>query len=469
VWELAVTSAAGAALAGVGLLRWHHRHPELRWDWSTIDVDALLAEPFPEGFQWGSATAAHQVEGGNTGSNWSWWEDQVDAKGEPRVARGQRAGAAAEHWTRYPEDLRRMRDEIGLDHYRFSVEWSRIQPERGVWNQEAIDHYSRMVDEMLRLGITPMATLHHFTHPLWFERLRSFEEERNIALFEVFAERVFRVLSDRVPLWCTHNECGPFAAMGWGLGQFPPGVQDARRMCAVLHNLMRSHVRVYQRLKAIRPGAKIGLVKNIFQFDPWSRWNPLHWAICRLADHVYNESIIGLLRDGVFRVRIPGMLRIEDEIPGARQAADFVGLNYYSNLLIRLRRLADPHSPLVRSDQVTTDFPYATYPEGFYRALHRMATLGKPIIVTENGIPDKHDDRRADWIRRYLAALKRAMNEGVDVRGYYYWTLIDNFEWAEGYDMRFGLFGVDFETQERTLRGGAAPLVEIVRRHQGAE
>ena len=154
------------------------------------------------------------------------------------------------------------------------------------------------------------------------------------------------------------------------------------------------------------------------------------------------------------------------DIPGAKQSADFVGLNYYSNLLISLSRMLDPHKALTRPGQIVTDFPYATYPEGFYRAIKRMGTIGLPIIITENGIPDNRDDRRADWIRRYMYAMKRAMNEGVDVKGYHYWTLMDNFEWAEGYDMRFGLYEVDFENQKRSLRKGAQPYVDLVKKHK---
>jgi beta-glucosidase len=181
---------------------------------------------------------------------------------------------------------------------------------------------------------------------------------------------------------------------------------------------------------------------------------------------VYNESIIGLLRDGEFRVK---WLYKSDEvfdIPDSMGASDFVGLNYYSTLLVSLKRALDPYTPIIRKGQVCTDFPYATYPEGFYRAIKRMQVLNKPIIITENGIPDNKDDRRGDWIRRYSYAMKRAMNEGADVRGYHYWTLMDNFEWAEGYDMRFGLLEVDFETQKRTLRAGSKELIALIKRNR---
>lgn len=445
-----------------------NKDPELLWDWDSLDVDAVLDEPFPEDFLWGSATAAHQVEGGNDKNNWYWWEHQVDKKGNPRIHGGQKSGAAAEHWTRYPEDLKIMSQEMHMNSYRFSIEWSRIQPEKGVWNQDALDHYAKMIDCMLENGIQPMATLHHFSHPMWFEEMGSFEKEENLPYFLDYSAKVFAQLSDRVPRWCTHNESGPFATMGWGLGAFPPGKNDNKLMVQVLVNLMRSHVRLYHRLKSMENGknVEIGLVKNIFQFDPVHKWNLIETLICRQLDLIYNESIIGLLRDGVFRAK---WLYKSDEIypiADAQGASDFVGLNYYSTLLVSLGRALDPFKPVVRPGQICTDFPYATYPEGFYRAINRMKQLNKPIIITENGIPDNRDDRRADWIRRYSYAMKRAMNEGADIQGYHYWTLMDNFEWAEGYDMRFGLLEVDFETQKRTLRKGSKELIELIKKNR---
>jgi len=303
---------------------------------------------------------------------------------------------------------------------------------------------------------------------MWFEEMGSFEKEENLPYFLDYSAKVFSQLSDRVPKWCTHNESGPFATMGWGLGAFPPGKNDNGLMVQVLVNLMRSHVRLYHRLKGMENGDKVevGLVKNIFQFDPYHSWNIIHTLLCKQMDWVYNESIIDLLKTGEFRVK---WLYKKDEvfaIPDAIGASDFIGLNYYSTLLVSLSRAMDPFKPVVRPGQICTDFPYATYPEGFYRAIKRLMPLNKPIIITENGIPDNKDDRRADWIRRYAYAMKRAMNEGADIRGYHYWTLMDNFEWAEGYDMRFGLLAVDFETQERTLREGSKELVQLIKRNR---
>ena len=449
------------AVCGAVLLALHLRYPELRWDWSTIDPDDV---DFPADFVWGTATAAHQVEGGMPDNNWTWWEEQTDKRGRPRIHGGARSGAAVEHFSRYADDIRRMRDELGVESYRFSVAWSRIEPEEGRYDTAALDHYSRVIDTLLEAGITPMLTLHHFTHPLWFEQKGSFENKENLDHFVRFSQEVFSRFADRVPRWCTHNEPGPFSVMGWGLGAFPPGVRSPSRFLRVLANLMHSHSRVTRSLKAMPHGdsVEIGLVKNIFQFEPWRRWNPIHWGLARVLEDVYNDSILGYLRTGTFRVRVPG-LRFSEVIDDGPAPGDFVGLNYYSHLLVTpFTSTTPPFETFARPGDIKVDMPYCIYPEGFYRALKQIGEVGKPVYVTENGLPDDKGDRRAHWITTYAYAMSRAMTEGVDVRGYHYWSLLDNFEWAEGWVPRFGLFGVDYETQERTLRDGAKPFVKLV-------
>ncbi len=442
---------------------------ELLWNWEDEDVSSVYSAQWPENFLWGSATAAFQVEGNNAPSNWTMWEKSTDSDGNPRIHKGQQCGDACDHFKLYREDLKCAAADLGINSYRFSLAWSRIEPEPGVFDEDAIQHYSDVIDACLEVGIQPMVTLHHFSHPLWFEEMGSFEKEENIEFFLRFAEKVFTAYSDRVQYWCTHNECGPFASMGWGLGVFPPGKNSLQKVGTVLLNLMRSHTKVYHHLKALPNGqdVQIGLVKNIFQFDPWSRWNPIHWFITRFMDEVYNESLIRTIRDGHFQITKRPFINMNVPLPEAKGATDFIGLNYYSNLLINIRRGFDassgpPFSPWGRKGQIMTDFPYTTYPEGFYRALKRISSLNKPVIVTENGIPDNRDDRRQDWIERYLFAMNKAIQDGVDVQGYQYWSLLDNFEWAEGYDMRFGLYEVDFETQQRTLRTSAQSFKKII-------
>ncbi len=463
----ALIAAALVVAYAVVVSRLHRAHPEVRWDWSAIDADVS----FPKDFVWGTATAAHQVEGGNTNNQWHRWEHATDAKGKPRILHGHRSENAVEHWERFADDIRRMKEELGATSYRFSLEWSRCEPEEGTWDEAAFAHYHDVIDACIAHGVEPMVTLHHFSDPIWFADKGGFEQLENVDLLVRFAEKAFAEYGDKVARWNTHNEPGPYSLMGYALGVFPPGVKSAKRYARVLCNLMHSHARIYAAIKAMPGGERteIALVKNIFQIEPFDRWHLGQWILSRVADHAYNESVLTCLKTGVFEVRIPGFVHLREEIPGITESLDFVGLNYYSHVMVRLLMDREPpFAVLARPGDVVCDMAYCVYPEGFHRALMRIGRLGKPVMVTENGIPDDRDDRRADWIRRYTYAMKRAMDDGVDVRGFHYWSLLDNFEWAEGWGPCFGLFGVDRATQERTLRDGAKAYVDVIARSGGA-
>ncbi|MCG8424095.1 MAG: glycoside hydrolase family 1 protein [Proteobacteria bacterium] len=461
-WFLLLAAAAILSSLYVALVAFlSARYPETHWDWSALDWDDIA---FPDGFVWGVAAAAHQVEGGCDNNNWSRWENQTAPDGTPRISRGQKAGRACDHWNRYGEDIQLI-TELGVTSYRFSPAWSKLEPEPGRFDDDAIKHYHDVLDAMKQAGVTPMLTLHHFTHPLWFEDMGGFEKEDNIAHFVRFAERLFAEYRDKIELWCTINEPAVFAAAGWFQGRFPPGKENAQLTAEVLANLMTAHVRVYEAVKAMPGGdnARIGLVKNIFQFDPSRRYHLADWVVARTFDHVFNGAILACLKTGRFRVRVPGQIAVERDLPGASASLDFVGLNYYSHFHLRSQLGRDPWFRFVeRPGDIQTDMDYAIYAEGFHRALVQIAELGLPIYVTENGVADARDDRRALYIRRYLYAMSRAIDDGADVRGYYYWSLMDNFEWAEGYDMKFGLYSMDPATLERKLRDGARAYTMVV-------
>ena len=241
-------------------------NPEIEWDWESINTSDIH---FPSSFAWGTATAAHQVEGNNTNNNWYQWEHSVDKNNISRIHNNDKSGIAADHWNRYPEDIKLMK-ELGVNHYRFSIEWSKIEPDNDVFNQNALSHYRELCKALIKENITPVVTLHHFTHPIWFEDLGAFEDADNTKHFIEFSEIVFNYLQDLVPIWCTFNEPSVFVAQGYFNGIFPPGKKDPALAGIVLENMLNAHVEVYHTLKSL-PGAKnkqIGLVKNIFQFDP---------------------------------------------------------------------------------------------------------------------------------------------------------------------------------------------------------
>lgn len=443
-------------------LYWRVQSPELHWHWNEVDTETAK---FPRDFLWGVASAAHQVEGECDNNNWSAWEKARDEQGRPRIKHAQVAGKACEHWTRFREDIRLMQ-ALGVKAYRFSMEWSKIEPAEGEIDSTALRHYHEVCDALLTAGIKPVVTFYHFTHPLWFEQKGAFEREENLAAFVRFCEVLFAEFHAQVEMWCTINEPEVLASQSYFMGVFPPGKKDPQLTAIVLKNLLQAHVEVYARLKKLSGGehAQIGLVKNIMQFDPSRRWHPLDWTLAHKLNGLFNDSILNFFRTGRFEFSMPGLASLQYEDARATRSLDFIGLNYYSHLHVKFNWSTSEFFKFTfPNDAVMTDMAYTIYPEGFYRALKSVQQLGVPIYVTENGIADAKDDRRGLFLSRYLYALHRAMQEGAPVRGYFYWSLMDNFEWAEGYDMKFGLYEVDFNTQERKLREGAKAFMKAVK------
>tara|TARA_Y100000766_G_scaffold272290_1_gene271960 strand:+ start:115 stop:2091 length:1977 start_codon:yes stop_codon:yes gene_type:complete len=431
---------------------WTEEHRQ----WEHVDFRSLKeGNAFPKNFMWGVATASHQIEGGNT-NNWSAFE--------PYSKSQQLSGDACDHWNRREEDVSLIK-ELGVSHYRFSIEWSRIEPQEGQFDSEAIQWYSDLVDELLIQGIQPMATLHHFTQPLWWDERGGFEKEENIAGWVNFCSLMFEHLSNRVEWWCTINEPAVYATMGYVLGEFPPGVRSFKRVRTVSLNLMRAHAQCYRTLKGMKNGDKcqIGLVKNINIFDPYRRWNPLHWMQAKILDGMFNKCWLKSLRTGKFK---PPSALFSKRIEGLQGSSDFIGVNYYTHLLTTpFMPTKVEIDPLIRPWEQRTDFRYPMYAEGLRRAFDMVTNLNMPIIVTENGVADDDDDMRPEHIRRHLLITAEAIADGIDVRGFYHWSLMDNFEWAEGYDQRFGLYHVDFETKERTLKESGHEYAAIVKSH----
>ena len=436
-------------------------NPELRWDWKKINMSNMK---FPSSFYWGTATASHQVEGNCNNNNWYNWESSKDENGSPRIKDSQVAGIACDHWNRHKEDVSLIKD-LGISHYRLSLEWSKIEPQKNEYNQSAIEHYIEVVECLVNENITPVITLHHFTNPIWFEEIGGFEKEENIEHFLSFCKKVFPLFSDKVKMWCTINEPEVYSVMGYFAGIFPPGKKSPQLAVEVQKNLLVAHTKVYQELKSLPDGSscQIGLVKNIMQFDPYRRWHLLDWLVCHVTNKVYNGIALTYLKKGKININYPFFAKLKYSSSDAALATDFFGLNYYSHNHLKFKfdsyEFFENKYP---KNDIITDMPYTIYAEGFYRAIKQASKIGKPIIITENGIADAVDDRRSLYIQRYIYAMNKAIKEGVDVQGYFYWSLMDNFEWAEGYDMKFGLYEVNFNTQERTLRNGSKAFIDIV-------
>lgn len=412
---------------------------------------------FPPDFLWGVATAAYQVEGYATNSQWWEWEQRPNT-----IKRGHRSEAACDWWRNAEQDFILAQD-MGLKSIRLSVEWSRIEPEPGRFDASAIERYRQMLSAMRARGLVPMVTLHHFSEPLWFAQRGGWLAHDAVALFTRFVEYVATQLGDLVNLWCTINEPNVYAYMGYVAGTFPPGEHELLKALTVMRTLLRAHAAAYRTLHRIQPEAQVGLAHNLRFFDPAHPINPLDRMVAGFQDTAYNEGILTPLARGVWRLPVGWGLAW-----GLRNTLDWIGINYYTRSLVSFdlsaretlfgREVLDPQLEVL-------DGGYGQlYPQGMARAVARIARqFRKPIYITENGIPDSDDDQRPRALLLHLHQLWRIMQENFPVRGYYHWTLVDNFEWSEGWTLRFGLVELDPMTGERVPRPSAALYSAIAR------
>jgi len=428
------------------------------WDWwPCIDTDSVH---MPASFLWGTALSDYQNSGADccVNSNWSKWEEEQYLE---------ESGNACDFWHRYPEDVELLKD-LGVSSLRFSVEWCKVEPEEGKFSQDALDHYADLCDKLIEAGIVPMITLHHFVHPTWFDEKGGFEQEKNIICFERFCEAVFKHLGSKVKLWCTINEPNIYVFQGYLRGVFPPGKTGNMWLALrVLKNLLQAHTQVYHKLKAMPHGdtAQIGLVHQYLVFEPYTSWNPLERVPGLLFNYVLNTGILKFLKTGTFSLNVPLFGEFFSySAPQGKPLMDFIGLNYYSHPLMKAQLSFEPIISTHNPDryETMTDMPYRMCPVGFYKAIKHMQEFNLPIYITENGIADAIDSNRETFLRQYIFAMQKAIDEGCDVRGYYYWSFMDNFEWDMGYKMKFGLYAVDRKTQERTLRPSAHYYKNII-------
>lgn len=442
------------------------------WNWDSIDTNQVS---FPENFLWGAAVCEYQCSGAATckDSNWAQWEITSIPGQTPHIEDNQTSGIACDHWKSYKADID-LAKNLGLNSFRFSIDWSKIEPKEGQINEEALQHYDDLCNYLISQNMTPMATLHHFVHPQWFEDKGAFENKKNIKYFKDFAKLVFNRYSSKINLWCTINEPTVYLFQGYLRGVFPPGKKgNIAGALTVLENLLQAHTEVYYELKALPNGqeAQIGIVHQYLMFEPYNKYNFLE-KIPGLVNYIMNGILIDYFTNGHVHYKIPfvAKLALHSNSPDGKTPLDFIGLNYYSRALIKSQfSLTDPLIPSCYPNEIMTDMPYAIYAEGLSDAVETIAKIGVPIYITENGIADSKDNRRELFIRRYLYALSNIMSKGYDVRGYYYWTLLDNFEWDMGYKMKFGLYEVDFKTQERKLREGSKCIKEIINSSKPAE
>jgi beta-glucosidase len=418
-------------------------------------VEAIFR--FPDNFLWGTATAAHHVEGDLTNS-WSAWE----AEGG-HVFEDQTAGRACEwRFGRWREDFDRMAD-LNNNSHRMSVEWSRIQPQPDTWNEEALAQYSDMVDGLLARGIEPMITLHHFTNPLWIENDGGWLNPKTVDRFVRFTEVVLDALGDRVKLWCTFNEPMVYAVQAYLVAFFSPGKRNPWSMFDCAEMLLRAHADAYRVIKQKNPAAQVGLAKHIVKMEA-APPRLVNGRLVGLPNYLFNVAMTDALVSG--ELRFP--LRRKTVIPELVGTSDFIGLNFYQRYRVSLAPLSPGTFFLKQVPDPDSPEPPPLWGEIYPQGIHEVARwmyhrTHLPMYITETGTPDIGDDVRRWYIARAVHSIWDAINFNIPIRGLYYWSLLDSFEWTAGYNpqFRFGLYGMDFETQERSKRQSAEFYAEI--------
>ncbi|HMI09689.1 MAG TPA: glycoside hydrolase family 1 protein [Candidatus Saccharimonadales bacterium] len=406
---------------------------------------------FPKKFLWGAATSAHQVEGG-THNQWSVWElenaksraaqaeyDLSEFDSWPRIkplaksADNYVSGRATDHYNKYPQDFDLLK-KMHMNAFRFSIEWSRVEPEEGAWNAEAIEHYKNYVMELKKRGIEPIVTLFHFTLPLWFTALGGFEKRRNVKYFVRFADRIVRELGIHVRYIITINEPEAYAHESYVAGHWPPGVSSKWQMVKVFNNLAHAHNKASNAIHAINRRYKVSVAKNsayVYAGD----------------DALLSRKSAGLMQyfaDDYFLKKVV-------------KTCDFLGVNYYFSDRVYGYRIHNP-------DERVSDMGWDLSPANIQYALERLhEKYHLPIIITENGLADGEDQHRKWWITQTLIGMQKAMDSGVDLQGYLHWSLLDNFEWDKGIWPRFGLVEVDYDTLERKPRPSSVWFGKIIK------
>jgi beta-glucosidase len=383
--------------------------------------------PFPQGFKWGAATAAHQIEGGNVNNDW-WAFEHTPGSGcrEP-------SGDACDSWERWKEDAELVA-KLGLDHYRFSVEWSRIEPVEDEISNSALAHYRRQCIALQERGVEPIITFHHFTTPIWLTERGGWETDYAVERFGRYCTIVAETLGDVMAGACTINEPNNLATMGWHVGLFPPGKRDEALSRSVAARIVRAHRVAVEAIRAAAPGTPVGLALSMTDYQPVTGGDEMLRQIRHDSEDIFLDAVHG---------------------------DDFLGVQAYSRMLIGPNGWIGPEPGVP-----VLDLGYEFYPASLGNCLRRASeyTAGSIALwVTENGIGTSDDALRIDYLHEALSGLLDAIQDGVDVRGYSYWSLLDNYEWIFGYRPKFGLFGVDRTTFYRSPKPSAVWLSSVVK------
>ncbi|MEA1937299.1 MAG: glycoside hydrolase family 1 protein [Patescibacteria group bacterium] len=377
---------------------------------------------FPKNFLWGAAVSSYQVEGGIENCDWS--------KNFP-------AGRACDYYNQY-EKYFDLAKELNQNIHRFSLEWSRIEPEEGKFNRKEIEHYRKILLALRARNIKAMVTLWHFTSPIWFAEKGGWQNRRSAEYFENYARFIVKELGDLVDFWVTINEPMIYLSQAYIIGRFPPRKKNILLALIVFRNFLSAHKKAYQAIHHLDANAKVGLARNYSFVESYNKNSFLN----RAAANIFN-----FIRNRLF------LVFVEDK-------QDFLGVNYYFHDRVKIVSKF-PFFKIENKNKKVSDLGWEIFPKGIYEALKNLQEYNLPIYITENGLADKKDKNRAEFIREHLKYVHKAISEGVNVKGYLHWSLLDNFEWADGFKPRFGLVEMDYEKMEVKIRESAREYAEI--------
>jgi len=407
---------------------------------------------FPPDFLWGTATSSHQVEGNNRNNDWWVWEQD-----NGRFPPDQRSGLACNWWEDAEADLDRAA-EMGINAHRISIEWSRVEPEASKFDHEALDRYCEILLAMHERGIEPMVALHHFTNPMWLVEKGDFGSDIAVDYFKRYTAKVVDALGDLVPKWLTFNEPMVYFFSRYLSEDYPePEQRGMQSGFSAVRNMLRCHAEAYRIIKEVQPEAQVGMAKNmpVFQAVPGSSGLSKWWA--KRVDQLFNDSWLESMETG--KVKRPFGNGTIKNLAGSY---DFIGINYYTRFFVNFPPDKEFISREWGDGAIVSDGNYGeVYPSGLYQMIKRVKKYNKPIYITENGLPDQADTMRPSFLLTHLREIWRAVSFCFPVMGYYHWSLVDNFEWNEGWKQRFGLIEMDPETQERTMRDSGRLYQEI--------
>ena len=473
----------------------------------TTAVPGLEGVRWPTGFVWGAATAAAQIEGAahEDGKEDSIWDAFARIPGN--IAGGDTPEMAVDHYHRFPQDVALMKD-LGLDSYRFSVSWARVKPGDREFSKKGLDFYSRLVDELLDAGILPWLTLYHWDLPQAVEETGGWANRDTAQRFLDYALGVHQVLGDRVADWTTFNEpfCSSF--IGYAGGEHAPGRQEPRAALGALHHQHLAHGLVVEALRGAG-AARLGITLNLTNAVPLDPSNAADLDAARRVDALWNRAFLEPMLLGAYPADFVDDVReydfeslIQDgDLAQIAQPIDFLGVNHYHDDQVSGRPVTTPQPPSIRPVEKPLSSPFVgspdltfparelprtamgweVNPDGLRVLLERLTADYPnlpPLYVTENGSSyddpapvDGHvaDPQRVDYLVTHLAAIARAIENGADVRGYFAWSLLDNFEWAWGYDKRFGIVHVDYDTQVRTVKDSGLTYASVIAEAHAAD